>query len=212
VGCAAEDPAVHYYEPGKGHGLAHDPFLSIIAPRPIGWVSSRDSNGILNLAPYSFFNAFNYSPHIIGFSSIGHKDSVRNIEQSKEFCWNLATFPLAKAMNTTSSMVSPDVDEFALAGLTPLPSRHISAPRVGESPVSFECKVTQIVQLKTIEGKELETWVVFGQVVAVYINKSFLKDGCYDTVAADPIMRAGGSGDYFRIAPDLRFVMPRPGG
>jgi flavin reductase (DIM6/NTAB) family NADH-FMN oxidoreductase RutF len=140
----------YFYEPTAGHGLRHDPFNSIVGPRPIGWIASRDANGALNLAPYSFFNAFNYVPPIIGFASIGYKDTVRNIEQTREFVWNLATRPMAEAMNQTSAAVAPEVDEFALAGLTSVSSRLISVPRVGERPVSFECRLSQLIQLKTV--------------------------------------------------------------
>ena len=200
----------HYYEPAAGHGLAHDPLNAIIAPRPIGWISSRDGQGRLNLAPYSFFNAFNYHPPIIGFSSIGWKDSVRNIEETGEFGWNLATRPLAGAMNQTSAMVAPEVDEFALAGLTPAPSRRITAPRVAESPVSFECRLTQMVRLKDIEGREVETWLVLGEVVGVHIDTALLKDGVYDTAAAHPIQRCGGAGDYAELVAEHMFQMRRP--
>ncbi len=200
----------HFYEPAAGHGLKHDPFNSIVGPRPIGWIASRDSSGVLNLAPYSFFNAFNYTPPIVGFASVGYKDTVRNIQQTREFVWNLATRPLAEAMNQTSATVSPDVDEFALAGLTAVPSRLIGVPRVGESPVSFECRLTQQIQLETINGDAVQTWLTLGQVVGVHISNSLLKGGVYDTAAAQPILRGGGAGDYFAIEPDDLFRMTRP--
>lgn len=111
---------MYYYEPANGHGLPHDPFNAIVGPRPIGWISSQDEQGRLNLAPYSFFNAFNYIPPIIGFSSVGRKDSLNNIEKTGEFAWNLATRPLAEAMNQSCAAVAADVDEFALSGLTPV--------------------------------------------------------------------------------------------
>jgi len=200
----------YFYEPAAGHGLPHDPFNAIVAPRPIGWIASRDAQGVLNLAPYSFFNAFNYTPPIIGFASVGYKDSVRNIEQTREFVWNLATRPLAEAMNKTSASVAPDVDEFALAGLTPIPSRVIGVPRVGESPVSFECRLTQLIQLQTVDGSKVQTWLTLGQVVGVHMSKALLKEGVYDTAAARPILRGGGAADYFEIGPDQRFRMTRP--
>jgi len=200
----------HFYEPAKGHGLAHDPFNSIVAPRPIGWVSSRAEDGVLNLAPYSFFNAFNYRPPIIGFSSIGFKDSVANIAAHPEFCWSLATRPLAEAMNASSAMVAPGVDEFGLAGVTPRASRVISVPHVEESPVSFECRRTQIVALKTASGEALDTHVVFGEVVGVHIRRDLLCDGVYDTVAGQPILRGGGPADYFTVTADGKFRMRRP--
>ncbi|WP_166267913.1 flavin reductase family protein [Marinobacter caseinilyticus] len=200
----------YFYEPVQGHGLAHDPFNAMVAPRPIGWISSQDQEGVLNLAPYSFFNAFNYHPPIVGFSSVGYKDSVRNIEATGEFCWNLATRPLAQAMNETSAMVAAGVDEFALAGLTPKPSRVISAPHVAESPVAFECRVTQVLQLAGADGQVVDTWMVFGEVVGVHIAQHLLKDGIYDTAAAEPIMRGGGPADYFAVSADQRFQMHRP--
>ena len=101
------DKDLYFYEPSKGHGLKHDPFNAIIAPRPIGWISSRDGKGHVNLAPYSFFNAFCYVPPIIGFSSTNWKDSVENIQQTGEFVWNLATMDLAKHMNATAAHVAP---------------------------------------------------------------------------------------------------------
>ena len=200
----------HYYEPRRGHGLAHDPLNAIIAPRPIGWISSRSAEGWLNLAPYSFFNAFNYTPPIIGFASIGFKDSVRNIEQTREFGWNLVTLDLAEAMNQTCASVPPDVSEFELAGLTPEPSRLISAPRVAQSPVSFECLCTQIIQLQGADGAKLKTWLVLGEVVAVYIARSHLKDGVYDTASAKHVLRGGGAADYFSVGKEQLFRMQRP--
>ena len=202
---------VHFYEPRHGHRLSHDPFNAIVGPRPIGWISTQDGLGRRNLAPYSFFNAFNYRPPIIGFSSIGYKDTVRNIEQTGEFAWNLATRALAEAMNASSAMVSADVDEFVLAGLTPLPSRLIGAPRVAESPVSFECRVTQVVQLQAQDGAKVESWLTLGEVVAVHIAQALLKDGVYDTASAQPVLRGGGPADYFVIGPGQRFRMSRPG-
>lgn len=201
---------VCFYEPALGHGLPHDPFNAIVGPRPIGWISSRAKDGKLNLAPYSFFNAFNYTPPIIGFASVGAKDSLRNIEQTGEFCWNLATRPLAAAMNQTCAAVPPEVDEFALAGLTPEPSRLVNVPRVKESPVSFECKLSQIVQLQSAAGQQVNTWLILGEVVGVHIAKALLVDGIYQTALAQPILRGGGAADYFEITQDMLFKMARP--
>ncbi len=200
----------HVYEPRSGHGLAHDPFNAIVAPRPIGWISTRSAAGMVNLAPYSFFNAFNYVPPLIGFASIGWKDSVANAAATREFCWNLTTRALAEAMNLTCAPAPADVDEFAVAGLTHAPSRLIGCPRVLESPVNFECKVSQIIQLETAAGAQVQTWLVLGEVVVVHIDRDVIADGVYETAAADPILRAGGWGDYFRITPDDRFQMRRP--
>jgi flavin reductase (DIM6/NTAB) family NADH-FMN oxidoreductase RutF len=201
---------IHFYEPSAGHGLAHDPFNALVAPRPIGWISSRSRDGVLNLAPYSFFNAFNYKPPLVGFASVGYKDSVRNIEETGEFGWNLATRPLAEAMNQSCAAVGPEVDEFQLAGLTPEPSRVIGVPRVKETPVSFECRVSQILRLTGADGTETDTWMVFGEVVGVHIARHLLKDGVYQTADAEPILRGGGPADYFGISPEKSFQMYRP--
>src|SRR5947207_10548570 len=153
-GTSVTEKDLHYYEPASGHGLKHDPFNAIIAPRPIGWISSRDANGNVNLAPYSFFNGFNYHPPIIGFASTSWKDSVANIKETGEFVWNLATMDLAQQMNATAAHLAKDVNEFAVAGLTVAPSKRVNVPRVAESPVSFECKVSQIIQLQGADGNK----------------------------------------------------------
>ncbi|MEC5212359.1 flavin reductase (DIM6/NTAB) family NADH-FMN oxidoreductase RutF [Polaromonas sp. CG_9.5] len=202
--------AIHFYEPRDGHRLPHDPFNAIVGPRPIGWISSRSAGGSLNLAPYSFFNAFNYTPPIVGFASNGYKDTLRNIEETREFVWNLATRPLAEAMNQTCAAVPPEVNEFELAGLTPAASRLVAVPHVLESPVAFECRCTQILQLQAVDGTKVQTWMILGEVVAVHIAKSLLKDGVYDTAAAGHILRAGGPADYFTVGPEQLFRMRRP--
>ncbi len=198
----------HFYDPAQGHGLPHDPFNAIVAPRPIGWISSVSADGVRNLAPYSFFNAFNYTPPIVGFASTGAKDTLSNARATGEFVWNLATRGQADAMNATSATVVGD--EFALAGLDTMPSTRVAPPRVAGSPVQFECRVTQIVRLETIEGGAVDTWLVLGQVVGVHIDRALLDDGIYRTARARPITRGGGPGDYFEIGEDARFVMPRP--
>lgn len=199
-----------FYEPRLGHGLPHDPFNAIVGPRPIGWISTVSAAGIRNLAPYSFFNAFNYTPPIVGFASIGYKDSVRNIEETGEFVWNLVTRPLAEAMNASCAAVPPEVDEFVLAGLTPQPARLVGAPLVAESPVSFECRSTQIIQLQGVDGSKVDTWLVLGEVVGVHIAAGSLKDGVYDTAGAGHILRGGGPADYFSVGPEQLFKMFRP--
>jgi flavin reductase (DIM6/NTAB) family NADH-FMN oxidoreductase RutF len=202
--------SIHFYQPSQGHGLPHDPFNAIVGPRPIGWIASRSAAGGLNLAPYSFFNAFNYTPPIIGFASIGRKDTLRNIEQTGEFVWNLATRPLAEAMNASCAPAPAEVDEFVLAGLTPAPSRLLRVPRVAESPVAFECRKTQIIQLQGADGGAVPTWLVLGEVVGVHIARQLLPGGVYDTAAARPILRGGGPADYFEIGADALFHMARP--
>ncbi len=202
---------IHFYEPRAGHGLPHDPFNAIVGPRPIGWISTRSHTGVPNLAPYSFFNAFNYTPPIVGFASIGYKDTVRNVEETGEFCWNLATRALAGRMNATCATVPPEVDEFALAGLTPAASRLVRVPRVAEAQVSFECRLTQLIQLQGADGQEVPSWLVLGEVVGVHIDRALLKDGVYDTAHAGHILRGGGPADYFEIGPARLFRMARPG-
>jgi flavin reductase (DIM6/NTAB) family NADH-FMN oxidoreductase RutF len=209
-GSTVTEKDIHFYEPSNGHGLKHDPFNAIIAPRPIGWISSRDTKGNINLAPYSFFNAFCYHPPLVGFSSTAWKDSVANISESKQFVWNLATMALAKQMNATSASVAHGVNEFAIAGLTAAPCKLVDVPRVAESPVSFECQLSQIVQLQGADGRKAEAWLTLGEVVAVHIDKAFIKDGIYQTALPRPIVRAGRRGDYFEIHPDTMFEMARP--
>ncbi len=200
----------HFYEPSRGHGLPHNPFNAIIGPRPIGWIATRDAAGRFNLAPYSFFNAFAYTPPIIAFGSSGAKDTLRNARETREFVWNLATMPLAAQMNQTSAAAAPGVSEFELAGLTPVPSMRVAAPRVAESPVAFECVVTQILQLEDRQGAAMPNWVVFGEVVGAHIARRLLVNGVYDTGAAHPILRAGGTDAYAEISPETMFRMARP--
>lgn len=206
-----EDAQEYFYEPANGHGLPHDPFNAIIGPRPIGWVSSRGADNSVNLAPYSFFNAFNYTPPILGFSSTTLKDTVRNCEETGEFVWNLSTRALAEQMNQTCAAVPYGTNEFGLAGLKASPSRLVNVPRVAASPVNFECRVTEIIRLKSQAGKETPAFLVLGEVVAVHIDKRMLHDGIFDTFGAGIILRAGGPSAYAEIGPDNRFDMRRPG-
>ncbi|MRW88442.1 flavin reductase family protein [Duganella sp. FT80W] len=200
----------YFYEPALGHGLPHDPFNAIVGPRPIGWISTRAADGVLNLAPYSFFNAFNYTPPLIGFASLGRKDTLRNIEETGEFVWNLATRPLAEAMNASCAAAPPEVDEFQLAGLTPARSNIVGVPRVAQSPVAFECRRTQIIRLQGASGADTNSWLILGEVVGVHIAQELLRDGIYDTAGSRTILRGGGPADYFEIQPDSLFRMTRP--
>jgi flavin reductase (DIM6/NTAB) family NADH-FMN oxidoreductase RutF len=201
---------MYFYEPAAGHGLAHDPFNAIIGPRPIGWVSTQGADGSVNLAPYSFFNAFNYKPPILGFSSNGAKDSLRNARELGEFVWNLTTRELAAQMNETCATMPYGTDEFELAGLTKAPSRLVRPPRVAEAKVQFECKVTDIIQLKGHKGDLAQAWLVLGEVVGIHIDPALLKDGVFDTFGAGIILRAGGPSAYAAISPETRFDMTRP--
>ncbi|WP_237931198.1 flavin reductase family protein [Buttiauxella sp. S19-1] len=200
----------YYYEPADGHGLPHDPLNAIIGPRPIGWISSYDQQGNRNLAPYSFFNCFNYRPPIIGFASSGWKDSVQNIVETKEFVWNLATRELAEQMNETSASIPRGEDEFVRAGLIAVVGQKVKASLVAESPVNFECRLSQCIQLTTADGAAIDSWLVLGEVVAVHIDESLLKDGIYQTALAKPVLRAGGPSAYYTIDESHRFDLTRP--
>jgi flavin reductase (DIM6/NTAB) family NADH-FMN oxidoreductase RutF len=208
-------PEHHFYEPRDGHaavpGLAHDPLNAIVAPRPIGWISTLAADGTRNLAPYSFFTLLNYRPPILGFSSNGWKDSAANIAATGEFVWNLATRDLAEAMNASSATVAAGIDEFDLAGLTAAPSRLVAPPRVAARPGAFECRHTQTVQLRSAAGDAIDTWLILGEVVGIHIAPGLIQDGAYRTTAAHPITRGGGPADYFEIGENSLFRMRRPG-
>lgn len=201
-----------FYETKDHHGLKHNPFKSLIVPRPIGWVSSQDSKGIVNLAPYSYFNGVGSEPPTVMFASEGthtdgdFKDSATNVGETGEFVCNLATWELREAMNATSAHVARSVDEFELAGLTREPSRLVKPPRVKESPVHLEC-----VHLKTVElpsnDPERPTLVVFGRVVGIHIDDSIITGGMIDMNLFHPIARLGYM-DYTKV--DNVFTMRRP--
>lgn len=201
----------HFYQPKEGHGLAHDPFNSIIAPRPIGWISTKSTSGVLNLAPYSFFNALNYTPPIIGFSVVGSKkDSFINVQETGEFCWNLVSEDLVKAMNITSKPLAFEESEFDHAGLESEESIIVDVPRVKASKVSMECKLSDVVQLKTAGGDRVNSWFIIGEVVGVHIDKSLIENGVYSTLKSAPVTRGGGQGDYYTLSNDHFFEMLRP--
>jgi flavin reductase (DIM6/NTAB) family NADH-FMN oxidoreductase RutF len=200
----------HFYEPRDGHRLPHDPLNAMVAPRPIGWISTVSGDGVRNIAPYSFFNLINYTPPLIAFSSVGRKDSVANVEATGEFVWNLATRDLAEAMNATSAMVPAEVDEFALAGLETLPSRLVAPERVAASPVAFECRLTQLIRLQDRGGVALNQYLVIGEAIGIHIDRAMLKDGIYQTARARPVMRGGGPADYFDVTEANLFRMWRP--
>ena len=201
----------HFYEPQSGHRLPHDPLNAIVAPRPIGWISSLSADGVRNLAPYSFFNLINYRPPLIAFASSGWKDTVANVEATGEFVWNLATWAQADAMNASSASVEADSDEFDIAQLSTLPSKLVKPPRVAGSPVHFECRLTQLVRLENRNGDALDQWLVIGEAVGIHIDTAMLEDGIYQTARPVPITRGGGPADYFAIREDALFKMERPG-
>lgn len=196
-----------FYEPRNGHGLPHDPFKAIVAPRPIGWISSISTKGEVNLAPYSYFNGVMSRPPVVMFSSEGRKDSLAFIRETGEFVCNLATWDLREAMNVTSAPVVRGVNEMQKAGLEAAPSRIVRPPRVKASPCTLECKLLQIVSPDDTEGKPLDCHIVLGQVVGVHIDESFLKDGLLDTAAMRTIARCG----YHNYAVvESQFAMIRP--
>jgi flavin reductase (DIM6/NTAB) family NADH-FMN oxidoreductase RutF len=133
-----------FYDARKNdHGHEYDPFKAIVAPRPIGWISSLSPEGVANLAPYSFFNAMSDNPHYVVFGSAGRKDSIRNIEATGEFVHNMATFKLREQMNASSAPVAEGVDEFELAGLEKASCNLVKPPRVAASPVALRVQVRQ---------------------------------------------------------------------
>ena len=198
----------HFYQPAQGHRLKHDPFKAIVAPRPVGWITSQDGQGRVNLAPYSFFNAFSSRPPIVGFSSEGWKDSVRNVEETGEFVCSLVSRDLAEAMNVTAAPLPPGENEMLRAELEASPSTTVSPPRVARAIAALECRRTAILRLSAADGRELDTWLVLGEVTGVHIDPAFLKDGIFDTAAARPVARCGYAGDYAEVT--SLFQMTRP--
>ena len=197
-----------FYDTRKNdHGLPHNPFKAIVAPRPIGWITSMSAKGEINLAPYSFFNAVSDDPPIVMFSSDGYKDSLTFVAETKEFVCSLATFDLRSAVVATSASFARGENEMHHARLEAAPSRLVRPPRVAASPAALECKLLQIVALDNLEGQPVDRHVVFGQVVGVHLDDRFLRDGRLDTAAMQPIARCGYS-DYAVI--DKVFAVARP--
>lgn len=191
------------------HGLPHDPFKALVVPRPIGWITSMRADGALNLAPYSFFNAFSTRPPIVGFSSEGRKDSVAFVEDTREFVCNIATYAFKDAVNATSAPLPRGQSEFVAAGLETEASRLVRPPRVKGIAAALECRWLRTVALEDLDGRALDRWLVLGQVVGIYIDDRFLKDGIVDTPAMQPIARLGYK-DYSVV--DEVFSLTRPAG
>jgi flavin reductase (DIM6/NTAB) family NADH-FMN oxidoreductase RutF len=198
----------HFYEPKDGHRLPHDPFKAIVAPRPIGWISTVDAEGRPNLAPYSFFNAFCDSPPVVGFSSGGRKNSQRNVEETGEFVVNLATRRQAEAMNRTSAALPHGVNKFEAAGLRAAPSRLVRPPRVADAPAALECRLLLVLPITDLDGKPTPNTLILGHVVGVHIDPAFLKDGLFDIVAAGTIARCGYRGDYAEVTRVFEMLRP----
>ena len=191
------------------HGLPHDPLKALVTPRPIGWISTVGSDGICNLAPYSFFNAVGEKPGYVVFGSAGLKDSLRNIAENGEFVCSLATWDLRYHMNMSSAQVPHGVDEFPLAGLTAAASRLVRPPRVKESPVALECRHFQTIALPGAGRYHHSYNLVIGQIVGIHIDDRFIKDGIVDTAAMKPIARLGYM-DYAVVTPETTFTLTRP--
>ena len=190
--------------------LPRDPFKAIVAPRPIGWISTRAPAGRINLAPYSFFNAFNSAPPIVGFSSEGCKDSATFARDSGEFVANLASGDLLQAVNLTSAPLRRGESEFVHAGLAMAPCRVVRAPRVAEAHAALECKVVGITPLKTARGEAIDSYLVLGEVVAFHIDDALIRGGLFDTAAARPLARCGYQ-DYAVVESLIALARP-PGG
>lgn len=185
----------------------HDPLKALIVPRPIGWIATMSAGGALNLAPYSYFNGFSSNPPIVGFSSEGEKDSATFAVETGEFVWSMATWALRDQMNATAASLPRGESEFAHAALETAPSRLVKPPRVAASPAAFECRVTEVVKLKDLDGSDSGRRLVLGRIVGVHIDERFVKDGRVDSAAMRPIAR-GGYDEYSVV--ERVFSMPRP--
>lgn len=199
-----------FYRPEDGHGLPHNPFNAIVTPRPIGWISTRGTDGQDNLAPYSFFNAVAYVPPQVMFASTSAKDdrgdtkdSVAQIRETGVFCVNVVEFEARDAMNVTSGGWDREVDEFAKADIAKAECSVINSPRVANAPASLECKLSQIVKL---EGET--NFLVLGEVVGVHMRDDCIVDGKFDVTRFNPLSRLGYR-DYATVR-EL-FSLNRPG-
>lgn len=190
------------------HGLSHDPFKAIVTPRPIGWIGSKGRDGSINLSPYSFFNAVSDRPKLVMFSSTGRKDSARNVEETGVFTANLVSRGLVEKMNQSSISVPYGTNEFALAGLTAEPGRLVDAPYVGEAFAVLECRVTEIMRPKGLDGEPTENVMVFGQVVGIHIDEAIIRDGRLDMALARPVARMGYM-DYSEGSDVFELVRPK---
>lgn len=189
----------------NAHGMKHDPFKAIVAPRPIGWIGTKGRDGSINLSPYSFFNIVSDNPKIVMFSSSGRKDSLRNAEESGVFTASLASRNLAEHVNASSVAVPYGTNEFAIAGLSPHMGQLVDAPFVAEAHAVLECRVTEIFQPKALDGTLANSFMVFGEVVAIHISDAVIHDGRIDMSLLRPIARMGyrdfsdGGTDVFQL-------------
>ncbi len=193
------------------HGFQYDPFKAIVAPRPIGWITTLAGDGTVNLAPYSYFNAFAQAPHYVAFGSglsvrDGLKDTLSNITATGEFVLNLATWDLREQVNASSANASPDIDEFELAGLAREPSVMVNPPRVAGVAAAMECRHFQTVPLPGDDGS-INDHLIIGRVIGIYIGDEFINDGRVDTAAMQPIARLGYS-EYAVVTEAFRMRRP----
>lgn len=201
-----------FYDTGSNaHGMAHDPFKAIVAPRPIGWIGTKGRDGSRNLSPYSFFNAVGDKPKMVMFSSSGRKDSLRNVEETGVFTASFVSRSLLDQMNASSAAVSYETDEFSLAGLTAAAGNLVDAPYVGEAVAALECRVTKVLTLPDMDGNETDSHAVFGQVVGIHIADAMICGGRFDLASADPIMRLGYM-DYAGMGPVFELKRPNQPG
>lgn len=198
-----------FYRPEDGHGLPHNPYNALIAPRPIAWISTQDANGVKNLAPYSFFNGTAYVPPQIMFASTGTKpdqengkDTLSNIRATGVFCINVVAEDMKDAMNISTTGFDKDVDEFARAGLTAAPCETIDCPRLDGAPASMECRVTQILEMKGVNN-----YVVHGEVVGIHMRDDCIVNSMFDVSTFRPLARLGYR-DYSVV--DNTFTLARP--
>ena len=192
----------------EDHGLPHSPFKALVAPRPIGWISTRSPEGLDNLAPYSFFNAVASRPDMVMFSSAGRKDSLANIEATGEFVCNYVSASFRDAMNASSAGVPAEVSEFGLSGLEPEESTLVSAPRIKGVVAALECRSTEILELKDLEGRSSDHFMVIGQVIGIYIDDAYITDGRFDIEKASPLTRLGYM-DYANFGTVFEMFRPR---
>lgn len=188
------------------HGMAHDPFKAIVAPRPIGWIGTKGRDGSVNLSPYSFFNIVSDNPKLVMFSSSGRKHSLRNAEETGFFTASLASRHLAEQVNASSAPAEYGVSEFDLAGLTARMGEVVDAPFVAEAYTALECRLTEVIRPKGLDGHPSESYMVFGQVVGIHISEDIIRDGRIVMELARPIARMGyrdyadGGADVFELS------------
>ncbi len=201
---------MHYSTEENNHGLPHDPFKSIVSPRPIGWIGSKSKEGILNLAPYSYFNAISDKPYFIVFSSSNYKDSVKNIEETGEFTTSLVSQSLFDQMNNSSVTADAKIDEFKLTNLKSKNGKFVNAPFVADAPAALECSLWKVIDLPNCDrSKGIGNFLVIGKVIGIYIDENYIKEGLVDIKSIRPIVRLGYM-DYGVVGSENLFTKNRP--